>query len=114
VADPGEFPTITHTRVVGSHSRETRPMSLEPTTDVRALADAVRHGELSAEQREHLVTLLHSVASAVRLAPRAQEIYLASNTAGALGYLQDCWQPVTGTYMELASTAESSGGEHAA
>jgi hypothetical protein len=37
-------------------------MSTEPTTDVRALVDAVRHGELSAEQREHLVTLLHSVA----------------------------------------------------
>jgi hypothetical protein len=42
-------------------------MSTEPTIDVRALADAVRHGELSAERREHLVTLLHSVATAVRL-----------------------------------------------
>jgi hypothetical protein len=30
-------------------------MSTEPTTDVRVLADAVRHSELSAEQREHLV-----------------------------------------------------------
>jgi hypothetical protein len=45
----------------------------EPTTaheQVRALAAAVRDGELTPEQREHLVDLLHSVGTAVALARR--------------------------------------------
>ncbi|MGH3807910.1 MAG: hypothetical protein ACRDRU_15055 [Pseudonocardiaceae bacterium] len=46
----------------------------EPATDVCALAIAVRDGELNPEQREHLGALLHSVGTAVTLAPRAQEI----------------------------------------
>jgi hypothetical protein len=39
------------------------------TTDVRALAAAVRDGELTLQQREYLVTLLHSLSTAVTLAP---------------------------------------------
>jgi hypothetical protein len=45
----------------------------EPVTaheQVRALAAAVRDGELTPEQREHLVDLLHSVGTAVALARR--------------------------------------------
>jgi hypothetical protein len=45
----------------------------EPTTvheRVRALTAAVRDGELTLEQREHLVDLLHTLATAVTLARR--------------------------------------------
>ncbi|HSZ29529.1 MAG TPA: hypothetical protein VK784_07215 [Pseudonocardiaceae bacterium] len=94
--------------------QEAGPTSTVPTTDVRALADVVRRGELSPEQRETLIDLLHSVVTAVRLAPRAQEIYLTSDTAGALGYVTGGWQPVATTYLELARTVGSGSGEHAA
>ncbi|MGH3922739.1 MAG: hypothetical protein ACRDTT_07715 [Pseudonocardiaceae bacterium] len=35
----------------------------------------VRDGELSPEQREHLVTLLHTIATAAALAPHGAERY---------------------------------------
>jgi hypothetical protein len=49
-------------------------MSTEPTTNpehVCALAAAVRDGELTHEQREHLVDLLHRPGTAATLAQRA-------------------------------------------
>jgi hypothetical protein len=55
-------------------SHEGRRSDLSQTSDpiihehVRALAVAVRDDELTPEQREHLVDLLHSVGSAVGLA----------------------------------------------
>jgi hypothetical protein len=64
-------------------------MSTAPTTnttDVRTLAAAIRDGELTPEQREHLIDLLHSLNTAVRLAPQAQQHY-RENDAAALGYL---------------------------
>jgi hypothetical protein len=66
----------------------------EPTTvheRVRALTAAVRDGELTPEQREHLVDLLHSVGTAVGLARRDR--YL-DNDSAVLGYLIATGAPV--------------------
>jgi hypothetical protein len=86
----------------------------EPTTDheqVRALAAAVSDGELTPEQRERLVDLLHSLGTAATLAQRA---HYPDNDAAALGYLIATWEPVKRAYSELAATVCASGEEHAA
>jgi hypothetical protein len=88
----------------------------EPTTaheQVRALAAAVRDGELNPEQWECLVTLLHTLNTAVRLAPQAQEIY-PDNDASALGYMSAMWEAVAASYTQLAATVHPGGEEHAA
>ena len=90
-------------------------MSTEPTTTghIRALADAIRDGELSPAQREHLVTLLHSLNTAATLAPQAQEIYPDCDSR-ALGYLIGAWAPVQRDFADLAATVRPSGEKHAA
>ncbi len=90
-------------------------MSTEPTTieHVRALALAVRDGELTPEQRECLVSLLYSLGTAVRLAPRAEQHY-PDNDAAALGYLTATWASVEQDYAELAATVRGGSEEHAA
>lgn len=91
-------------------------MSTEPTTTreyVRALAAAVRDGELTPEQRWCLADLLHSLNTAVRLAPRAQKNY-PDNDAAALGYLTAAWADVQRYYAELAATVRGGGQEPAA
>lgn len=82
-------------------------------TDVRALAAAVRAGELSHAQREALAMLLYSVVEATALAPRAQQRYPDNDTA-ALGYLIGAWEPVTTAWAELVATLRSSGARHIA
>jgi hypothetical protein len=80
-------------------------MSSVPTTyeHVRALAAAVRDGELTPEQRTHMVTLLHDIGTAVTLAPRAQKQF-PGDDARVLGYLIGTWAPVERAYVELAAT----------
>ena len=88
----------------------------EPTTaheQVRALATAVRDGELTPKQRECLISLIYSLGTAVTLAPRAERHYPDSDAA-ALGYLTATWAPVTTAYADLAATVRSSGEEHTA
>ena len=83
-------------------------MSTEPTTyeQTRALADAVRDGELTTTQRTALVDLLHSVATATRLASQAQEI---DSDAATVGYLMGTWAPVERDFAALAATVTVSG-----
>ncbi|MBV9160663.1 MAG: hypothetical protein JO281_03705, partial [Pseudonocardiales bacterium] len=63
---------------------------------IRALAAAVRDGELTPEQREHLGDLLHSVGTAVGLARRD---HYPDNDSAVLGCLI-----ATGTPVSSAST----------
>jgi hypothetical protein len=86
----------------------------EPATaheQARALAAAVRDGELTPEQREHLVDLLHTLATAVALARRD---HYPDNDAAALGYLIATWAPIASAYAELAATIRRDGEWHAA
>jgi hypothetical protein len=88
-------------------------MRTEPITHehVRALAVAVRDGELTPEQREHLVDLLHSVGTAVGLARRD---HYPDNDSAVLGYLIATGAPVASAYAELAATVCREGEGHAA
>jgi hypothetical protein len=91
-------------------------MSTEPTTaheHVRALATAVRDGELTPGQRAALAGLLLTVDAATRLAPRVQEYYPGSDAA-AVGYLIGNWAPVRDAYAELVAMVASGGEGHAA
>jgi hypothetical protein len=94
-------------------STEESTMSTEPTTPehVRALVIAVRDGELTPEQREALVDLLHSLGTAVTLAARD---YYPDSEAAALGYLIATWAPVATAYAELTATVASGSKECAA
>jgi hypothetical protein len=78
---------------------------------VRALAAAVRDGELTPEQRERLGDLLHSVGTAVGLARRDR---YPDNDSAALGYLIATWVPVSSAYAELAAMVRCDGEGHAA
>jgi len=78
---------------------------------LRALAVAVRDGELTPEQQEHLVDLLHNVGTAVGLARRD---HYPDNDSAALGYLIATWAPVSSAYAELAATVRHDGEGHAA
>ena len=92
-------------------------MSTEPTTTrehVRALAAAVRDGELTPEQRGCLAALLHCVGQAAALAPRSERIWASNDARSALEYLTGCWQPVERACAELAATVRGSGEEPAA
>jgi hypothetical protein len=64
--------------------------SAADTTGVRALAAAVRDGELTPEQRTALIGLLLTVDAAARLAPRVREYY-PDGDALAVGYLIGDW-----------------------
>jgi hypothetical protein len=74
-------------------------MSTEPATDVRALAYAVRHGELSASSGSTLS--LRCTASPRRPGWHRGLRRLPNPRHGwALGYPQGYWHPVTSTYTE--------------
>jgi hypothetical protein len=62
----------------------------------------IRDGELSPKQREHLADLLHSVALAAAVAPKAEQLYPNSDAA-ARRYLIVTWAPVERAYAELLS-----------
>ncbi|HET9258173.1 MAG TPA: hypothetical protein VFO16_23660 [Pseudonocardiaceae bacterium] len=87
--------------------------SVADTTGVRALATAVRDGELTSGQRECLAALLIDVDTAARLAPRVREYYPDCDAA-AVGYLTGNWQQVITAYTSLLAAARPGGGEYAA
>ncbi len=60
----------------------------------------VRDGELSPEQREHLVTLLHTIATAAALAPHGAERY-PDNSLQAATYSAAAGEPVGTGYRRL-------------
>jgi hypothetical protein len=69
-------------------------MSTEPATDVRALADAVRHGELSASSGS---TLSRRCTTSPRRSGWHRGLRRLPNQrhGWGLGYLQGYWQPIT-------------------
>jgi hypothetical protein len=72
----------------------------QPTRDIYALAAAVRDGELSPEQREQLVRLLHRIESAYGLAPLAAQRYPdAPERQNA--YATAVWEPVAAECARL-------------
>jgi hypothetical protein len=93
--------------------QRSRPLRTEPITHehLRALAVAVRDGELTPEQREHLGDLLHTISTAVTLTRRDHH---PDNDSAALGYLIATWAPVSSAYAELAATVCRDGEEQAA
>jgi hypothetical protein len=86
----------------------------EPTTaqeQVRALAAAVRDGELTPGQRERFAELLHTLGRAVAAARRD---HYPDNDSAALGYLIATWAPVQRDFAELAAMVCRDGEGHTA
>jgi hypothetical protein len=71
-AGPDETRVMTHIRI-DPHLGRSSFMSTVPSPHehVRALAVAIRHGELTSEQREYLIGVLYSLGTAATLAPKA-------------------------------------------